>query len=95
MSTYGITPEGPNIKRLDTILDEMHNDLSEEWGVNTRQNPQSFLNHLLTNVADQFADVWEFGLDIYHSHYPSTAEGVRSEERRVGKECRSRWSPYH
>ena len=23
------------------------------------------------------------------------SEGVRSEERRVGKECRSRWSPYH
>ena len=22
-------------------------------------------------------------------------EMVRSEERRVGKECRSRWSPYH
>ena len=21
--------------------------------------------------------------------------GPRSEERRVGKECRSRWSPYH
>ena len=21
--------------------------------------------------------------------------GLRSEERRVGKECRSRWSPYH
>ena len=20
---------------------------------------------------------------------------MRSEERRVGKECRSRWSPYH
>src|SRR3546814_1582037 len=30
---------------------------------------------------------------------PSTKAGVRSEERRVGKECvstcRSRWSPYH
>ena len=24
-----------------------------------------------------------------------TGEGDRSEERRVGKECRSRWSPYH
>ena len=24
-----------------------------------------------------------------------TARAVRSEERRVGKECRSRWSPYH
>ena len=23
------------------------------------------------------------------------AESSRSEERRVGKECRSRWSPYH
>ena len=32
--------------------------------------------------------------------YPETIEkvikkGSRSEERRVGKECRSRWSPYH
>src|SRR6266498_6166582 len=26
---------------------------------------------------------------------PLFAHGVRSEERRVGKECRSRWSPYH
>ena len=22
-------------------------------------------------------------------------DAIRSEERRVGKECRSRWSPYH
>src|SRR5258707_8997902 len=26
--------------------------------------------------------------------YPTSQEN-RSEERRVGKECRSRWSPYH
>ena len=25
----------------------------------------------------------------------ATRRGIRSEERRVGKECRSRWSPYH
>src|SRR2546430_3755983 len=25
----------------------------------------------------------------------TTGTDVRSEERRVGKECRSRWSPYH
>ena len=24
-----------------------------------------------------------------------TQNTLRSEERRVGKECRSRWSPYH
>ena len=26
---------------------------------------------------------------------PAKAPSLRSEERRVGKECRSRWSPYH
>ena len=26
---------------------------------------------------------------------PGMISGARSEERRVGKECRSRWSPYH
>ena len=26
---------------------------------------------------------------------PQPSAGTRSEERRVGKECRSRWSPYH
>ena len=26
---------------------------------------------------------------------PVVAVQIRSEERRVGKECRSRWSPYH
>ena len=25
----------------------------------------------------------------------TAASRTRSEERRVGKECRSRWSPYH
>mgnify|MGYP000400753613 CR=1 FL=1 len=25
----------------------------------------------------------------------SSDDLIRSEERRVGKECRSRWSPYH
>src|SRR6266571_9380197 len=31
-----------------------------------------------------------------HTNNDSTSEiSDRSEERRVGKECRSRWSPYH
>ena len=28
-------------------------------------------------------------------HTFAVHDGRRSEERRVGKECRSRWSPYH
>ena len=42
------------------------------------------------------------GLDDVEMKSESTLEeigldslGTRSEERRVGKECRSRWSPYH
>lgn len=76
MIKYGLTPKGPNIKRLDTILAEMHDALSERWGVNTRQNPESLLNHLLTNVADQIAGLWEFGEEVYYSMYPASAEGV-------------------
>jgi len=31
----------------------------------------------------------------FTSHSPIGMHEFRSEERRVGKECRSRWSPYH
>ena len=31
---------------------------------------------------------------VYHKSGDGTIK-ARSEERRVGKECRSRWSPYH
>ena len=34
-------------------------------------------------------DYWESGMDL------GISRDWRSEERRVGKECRSRWSPYH
>ena len=39
-------------------------------------------------------------LNVFYKDYVkiegfALAEKIRSEERRVGKECRSRWSPYH
>ena len=42
----------------------------------------------LLEAADGMTDE-EFGKEIGFTY------GSRSEERRVGKECRSRWSPYH
>src|SRR2546425_1567400 len=42
-----------------------------------------------TNIARDERNRESFG-DSAH-----TSETQRSEERRVGKECRSRWSPYH
>ena len=49
------------------------------------------------HIASAATSREEIGNDVYP---PARAElrahGVpRSEERRVGKECRSRWSPYH
>ena len=73
---YGLTPQGPNIKRLDVILDELHTELSEKWGVNTRQNPESLVNVLLTDFADKLAELWEYGFDIYFAMYPAFAEGT-------------------
>src|SRR5256885_15083307 len=40
---------------------------------------------------------WSDALEVatYHGKPAMKRTQVRSEERRVGKECRSRWSPYH
>ena len=36
-----------------------------------------------------------FSVEKYRNNVELTVRSGRSEERRVGKECRSRWSPYH
>ena len=52
-------------------------------------NPALYVDHVCNaNELSQFAD-GAFS-EMYASHVVE-----RSEERRVGKECRSRWSPYH
>ena len=48
-----------------------------------------FVPPLPTPLDDLVFSPWEFGADY------EDVDLVRSEERRVGKECRSRWSPYH
>ena len=43
---------------------------------------------------DRIAD--EYNAPVPESPmYLNEPSNIRSEERRVGKECRSRWSPYH
>ena len=76
MSNFGITPQGIVVRRLDTIMDELHTDLSEGWNVNTRINPKSYLNVQLTAFADKIAELWEVGEQIYHSMYPFSAEDM-------------------
>ena len=38
---------------------------------------------------------WGLGIGDWGLGIGDWGLGPRSEERRVGKECRSRWSPYH
>ena len=50
-----------------------------------------------------FCELGGFFMRIYHAKdyadmsrkAANIVSAQRSEERRVGKECRSRWSPYH
>src|SRR2546425_11858180 len=72
--------------------------------VKTTGDPREFADKLKAFVAKQ-------GIAIEYDKSITPAQGVsyggkirlipglqpaeRSEERRVGKECRSRWSPYH
>src|SRR5256884_8855367 len=50
------------------------------------ENPLGQRVHIaqLETLPDKLPDAWFEVIGV-----------VRSEERRVGKECRSRWSPYH
>src|SRR2546422_9774498 len=48
---------------------------------------------LIVDFGSVFEDALAWGPQAFT---PSPAgDTTRSEERRVGKECRSRWSPYH
>jgi len=50
---------------------------------------QQFRNKALSPV--EYFD-W---LEKHIAAWEPKLQALRSEERRVGKECRSRWSPYH
>ena len=49
-------------------------------------------HYVLIPIAENF---WKATDRIYYKVVGFADKNKRSEERRVGKECRSRWSPYH
>ena len=52
-------------------------------------------HHFPVEVVRKMGDLGLFGLPFPEEYGGSGSGLLRSEERRVGKECRSRWSPYH
>src|SRR3712207_9422180 len=63
-------------------------------GVQTCALPISLLISIASGlIVTRAATDGDMGTDIVGQFRRQA--GARSEERRVGKECRSRWSPYH
>jgi len=49
----------------------------------------------LLDWSHRMVKMYEFDVPLEAATAANDAAAERSEERRVGKECRSRWSPYH
>lgn len=72
---YGVTDNGFVLKRMDAIIEEIHEDLTNGFGYNTRVMRPSFLDTLVTTFAGQIADLWETAQNNYYSKFVSTATG--------------------
>ena len=76
-------------------LDHVHSDIRGPLYQEALRMESEGINVLKLNTGNP----GRFGFKLPNSVRQALAlhidEAVRSEERRVGKECRSRWSPYH
>ena len=57
------------------------------------RRPTEDIQHWDEQITKTGQALWELRFDFMNDF--KTYLQSRSEERRVGKECRSRWSPYH
>ena len=71
-----------NEKQIGLALNVWKNDSDGKWP-------------WLLNTTDSGTKNSPFVANAWIHFDAASNELVRSEERRVGKECRSRWSPYH
>ena len=78
----------PLAESPDTLVRAAYARLVRETGVELHALGE--IEFFLGRRSDE-ADAYGANERGYHASSPF----VRSEERRVGKECRSRWSPYH
>ena len=59
---------------------------------NLQKKPKRKLKLYINSTGGDLYEAFALIDTMRNSYHPI---GTRSEERRVGKECRSRWSPYH
>src|SRR3712207_9035217 len=66
--------------------------------INMTQYPEAYLARELEICYVNISLITDYDVGVAGEDEPVSHETVlevRSEERRVGKGCRSRWSPYH
>ena len=73
-----------NLEELKSKQTAMNNTITE------MKNTLEGINGRITEAEERISELEDKMVEIM-----ATEENKRSEERRVGKECRSRWSPYH
>ena len=79
---------GNNIQTIRKFRGMKQQELADKIGINMQSlsKIERGLNYPAYETLEKIMEV----LDVTPNELLS-----RSEERRVGKECRSRWSPYH
>ena len=71
-------------------------DADEDWACEARRYYFNICGKYGVQVQNLLKKAAGLDIEIICPlHGPILKENLRSEERRVGKECRSRWSPYH
>ena len=81
-------------KIKDIISNNENNKISKYQYIISEKNFKLLINESIPKKNIYFSDLKGNMNDIENSVNVSRIN-IRSEERRVGKECRSRWSPYH
>src|SRR5256885_17164052 len=79
---------------LEMVTDEERDYMYGEYAKDPRMKINLGIRRRLAPLLDNGRDEVELMHAILFS-LPGSPVLYRSEERRVGKECRSRWSPYH
>ena len=78
-------------QKQTTTKEEVRNNIAK-YLVIEREEPQPVGSAVrLNNKKENVFQATFFDISVFSALFTL----LRSEERRVGKECRSRWSPYH